>query len=535
MGWWILPVLALAAFRPTHAKETTCDGVCGRRPLAGSSNLRVVGGSNVLPGTWPWMVSFQITTYKGYFSTCGGFLISPRFVLSAAHCFENPKEIPGITMSIGAVRISDPGPDAQRRSIKRLLNHEFYEHVFNETYRKVHNDISLVELNEPVNCTDYIQPACLPDESVVVSLLSHCYVSGFGIMDAKTKELPDIMQEGPVDLIPKATCSSPEWWYDYILEENICAAQTERSIATCQGDSGGPLMCREQRSERYWVVGIYSWGPPFCGEAKKPGVFASTQFYLDWIRKNTKEDFSLAKHPPLMTLATPQDYSPEPSNSLAHHQTMATPQDHPPEPSNSLAHHQTLATPQDYSPEPSNSLAHHQTMATPQDHPPEPSNSLAHHQTLATPQDHPPEPSNSPAHHQSLATPQDHFPEPSNSLAHHQTLETPQDHPPEPSSSLVHNQTLGTSHDHPPDCSHVLVHPHTQLPFHTVAQRKTCQELCMVHASRNEAHGTGRLDSPPAPYLGPNCSSMVHAARKVAPEDKGPSLAWADLQAMGHD
>nr|XP_028601203.1 acrosin-like [Podarcis muralis] len=310
MGWWLLPVLALTAFRPTHAEETTCDGVCGRRPMAGTHTLlRIVGGSNVLPGTWPWMVSFQVITRKGYVSFCGGSLISPRWVLSAAHCFQKPKDIPWIRLSIGANRISSPGPDAQKRSIKRLVNHKLYRR---DSGNKIHNDISLVELNEPVNCTDYIQPACLPDDSVVVSLLKHCYVSGFGTMDPKTGEKPDIMLEGSVDIIPTATCSSPVWWSKLILEENICAGRLEGGVATCKGDSGGPLMCREQRSERYWLVGITSWGPSFCGQEKKPGVYTSTQFYLDWIRKTTKEDFSLPSHTPLMAepQAAPQPHPP---------------------------------------------------------------------------------------------------------------------------------------------------------------------------------------------------------------------------------
>nr|XP_034984551.1 acrosin-like [Zootoca vivipara] len=298
MGWWLLPVLALTAFRPSHAEESTCDGVCGRRPLAGSHNLlRVVGGSNVLPGTWPWMVSFQVLTRKGYTNFCGGSLISPRWVLSAAHCFQKPKQIRFIRLSIGAHRVSKPGPDAQRRSIKRLVNHKLYKRGSNN---KVHNDISLVELNEPVNCTDYIQPACLPEDSMVVSLLKHCYVSGFGIMDSITGQKADIMQEGPVDIIPEAICSKPDWWSQAILEENICAGHIQGGIATCKGDSGGPLMCREQRSERYWVIGITSWGPSFCGQEKKPGVYISTQFYLDWIKKTTNMDFSQPNHEPLM-------------------------------------------------------------------------------------------------------------------------------------------------------------------------------------------------------------------------------------------
>uniref|UniRef100_A0A8D0E526 Peptidase S1 domain-containing protein n=1 Tax=Salvator merianae TaxID=96440 RepID=A0A8D0E526_SALMN len=71
------------------------SGICGRRPMAASRNLlRIVAGTNALPGTWPWQVSFQLPTEKGPTNYCGGSLISPRWVLSAAHCFEikeNPK------------------------------------------------------------------------------------------------------------------------------------------------------------------------------------------------------------------------------------------------------------------------------------------------------------------------------------------------------------------------------------------------------------------------------------------------------------
>uniref|UniRef100_A0A670JF40 Peptidase S1 domain-containing protein n=1 Tax=Podarcis muralis TaxID=64176 RepID=A0A670JF40_PODMU len=169
-------------------------GICGRRPMASSHKLmRIMGGSDVLPGTWPWMVSIQ-TKVRGniYFPSCGGSLIGPQWVLSAVHCFQKPNH-PPFGMSPGL------GPETEQRFIKRLVKHEKYDNQLNQG-EVVFADIALLEMDEPVNCSDYIQPACLPDERMEVLTLGHCYVSGWG----------GLLPKGESNLVKRRRTGSPE-------------------------------------------------------------------------------------------------------------------------------------------------------------------------------------------------------------------------------------------------------------------------------------------------------------------------------------
>ncbi|KAM9258928.1 acrosin-like [Morus bassanus] len=237
---------------------------------------RVVGGRDAQPGAWPWVVSIQDPWEIGTGHVCGGSLISPQWVLTAAHCFIEARHITMWRVVIGATQLTQLGPEAQVRNIRRLLVHEHYSNISER------NDIALLELDQPVQCSYYIQLACVPDAWLRVSELTTCYISGWGSTTARSGGSTDVLQEAKVRLIDVNLCNSSQWYRGAIHTYNLCAGYPQGGIDTCQGDSGGPLVCKDNTYDHFWLVGVTSWGKG-CARAKQPGVYTSTQHFYGWI------------------------------------------------------------------------------------------------------------------------------------------------------------------------------------------------------------------------------------------------------------
>uniref|UniRef100_A0A8C5IJL6 Peptidase S1 domain-containing protein n=1 Tax=Junco hyemalis TaxID=40217 RepID=A0A8C5IJL6_JUNHY len=142
---------------------------------------RIVGGTDAKPGAWPWMVSIQHPSIPGTKHFCGGSLIRADWVLTAAHCFDLIFNSSLVSVVIGATQLTQPGPGAQFRQIKKLIRHENYER------RDMSNDIALLELRRPVDCSPYIQVACVADAILGLSVTQerNCWIAGWGATTVK--------------------------------------------------------------------------------------------------------------------------------------------------------------------------------------------------------------------------------------------------------------------------------------------------------------------------------------------------------------
>ncbi|NWT16889.1 ACRO protein, partial [Vireo altiloquus] len=237
---------------------------------------RIVGGTGALPGAWPWIVSLQHPWLSELGHFCGGSLINTQWVLTAAHCFDQISNVSMMYVLIGGTQLTQPGPGAQMRSVRQVLYHPYYN-PDDMSY-----DIAVLELDHPVQCSPYIQMACVADPMLKVSELQNCWIAGWGATFEGVKKPSDHLQEAKVQLIDTQLCNSSSWYAGDIHTHNLCAGYPQGTIDSCQGDSGGPLMCQDNNADFWWVVGLTSWGRG-CARAKRPGVYTSTQYFYDWI------------------------------------------------------------------------------------------------------------------------------------------------------------------------------------------------------------------------------------------------------------
>jgi len=204
---------------------------------------------------------------------CGGSVIGPNHVVSAAHCtviWDSPSEV--IVVAGEHDRSVDEGSE-QTVSVVKLTVHESYG-----SPKNFENDIAIWELGEPLQMNDYVAPVTLPEP--MQQSEGDCTVSGWGTLHSGASSLPDKLMKVDVPFVSDQTCKL-EYPFS-IAESMICAG--ERGKDSCQGDSGGPMICYNADGSGY-LAGIVSWGIG-CGGLFHPGVYTEVSYFVDWISAN---------------------------------------------------------------------------------------------------------------------------------------------------------------------------------------------------------------------------------------------------------
>jgi secreted trypsin-like serine protease len=254
---------------------------------------QIVGGSAAPAGSWPSTV-FLYGTFQNQPYGCTGSVVSPEWIVTAAHCAYGA---PGkFAESMTAVLNAKDYTDRATREvigIDRLVVHQAYDPV------RDLNDVAVFHLSRPTTAPA-IRLATKEEHAAhrYISYVDEPNAAGWGRTDTRSTVDTTVLQQAYLRIHSATECAMVA---GFDPNTQVCAG-TEGKAGACHGDSGGPLVAFDAATREPVLWGITSYGPQAASKLDPcstavPVVYSWVPAFVDFIRSQAGAPAAVVEAP----------------------------------------------------------------------------------------------------------------------------------------------------------------------------------------------------------------------------------------------